>query len=128
MHDLLFENQDALDDYDLVRYAQSLDLDMTRFRTELLQGVHTPHVREDFVSGIRSGVNGTPTFFLNGRRLDTGWDIQSLLDAIEMETRSAPGPAADDAPPPDSSWPLVPPRPARKRRRRSSPRGAGGRG
>ncbi len=90
MHDLLFENQDALDDYDLVRYAQSLDLDMTRFRTELLQGVHTPHVREDFVSGIRSGVNGTPTFFLNGRRLDTGWDIQSLLDAIEMETAQRP--------------------------------------
>ena len=40
-------------------------------------------MREDFLSGVRSGVNGTPTFFINGLRHNGGWDLQSLLEAIE---------------------------------------------
>ncbi|MDB5174328.1 MAG: oxidoreductase [Phycisphaerales bacterium] len=85
MHDMLYENQDALDDYDLVGYAQALGLDVRRFRAELLTGVYAPRVREDFLSGIRSGVNGTPTFFINGRRHDGPWDLDSLMAAIEPE-------------------------------------------
>jgi protein-disulfide isomerase len=70
MHDLLFENQDALDDEDLARYAETLGLDARRLYAEVLEGVHRPRVREDFRSGVRSGVNGTPTFFINGQRYD----------------------------------------------------------
>jgi protein-disulfide isomerase len=84
MHDVLFENQDALGDRDLVRYADELGLDMARFERELLQGVHAPRVREDFAGGVRSGVNGTPAFFINGRRHDGGWDLQSLAAAVEL--------------------------------------------
>jgi formate-nitrite transporter family protein len=84
MHDMLFEHQDALDDYDLVVYARTLGLDPMQFRTELLQGVHTQRVREDFLSGIRSGVNGTPTFFINGRRYDGPWDVEGLVEAMGL--------------------------------------------
>lgn len=90
MHDMLFENQEALDDYDLVVYAQGLGLDLIRFRRELLQGAHTARVREDFSSGIHSGVNGTPTLFLNGRRHDAPWDLATLVAAIEPELRKRP--------------------------------------
>lgn len=83
MHDLLFENQHALDDYDLVNYASALNLDVMRFRLELLQGTHIPRVREDFLAGIRSGVNGTPSFFVDGRRYDGPWDLESLNAMIE---------------------------------------------
>ncbi len=70
MHDLLFENQDALADEDLARYAAALRLDARRLIAEVLRGDHQPRVREDFRSGVRNGVNGTPTFFINGARYD----------------------------------------------------------
>jgi protein-disulfide isomerase len=82
MHDTLFENQDALEDEDLVAYAADLGLDLGRFQVELVKGVHAPRVHEDFASGVRSGVNGTPTFFVNGRRHDGPWDLDSLTAAI----------------------------------------------
>jgi len=53
-----------------------------RFTLELERHVHQPRVREDFVSGVRSGVNGTPTFFLNGVRHHGGWDLEPMLAAI----------------------------------------------
>jgi protein-disulfide isomerase len=83
MHDLLFQNQDALEDSDLLRYAVSLKLDGERFARELSAGVHTDRVRRDFRSGVRSGVNGTPTFFINGVRHDASWDLPTLLAALE---------------------------------------------
>ncbi len=70
MHDLLFENQDALEDKDLAQYATALRLDARRLSAEVRRGDHKPRVREDFRSGVRSGVNGTPTFFINGVRYD----------------------------------------------------------
>jgi protein-disulfide isomerase len=73
MHDLIFEHQDALEDEDLVQYAESLRLDAVRLARELLTGVYAKRVRDDFRSGVRSGVNGTPTFFLNGLRYDGNW-------------------------------------------------------
>src|SRR5437660_1130929 len=60
MHDLLFENQNALEDEDLLVYANAIGLDVRRFVIELENGVYTPKVRADFLSGVRSGVNGTP--------------------------------------------------------------------
>jgi protein-disulfide isomerase len=83
MHDLLYENQDALDDQDLVRYASALKLDVPRFVKEMKSGAHLERVRADFSSGVRSGVNGTPTFFINGARHDGPFDLRSLLAAIE---------------------------------------------
>jgi protein-disulfide isomerase len=83
MHDALFENQEALEDSDLIRYAQELGLDAERVERELVSGVHEKRVREQFLSGVRSGVNGTPTFFISGIRYDGPWDPDSLLDALE---------------------------------------------
>ena len=87
MHDLLFAHQDALRDVDLAAYAAALDLDVERFVRELTDGTHAGRVREDFLSGVRSGVNGTPTFFINGRRHDQAWDLATLTAAI---ARAAP--------------------------------------
>jgi protein-disulfide isomerase len=84
MHDLLYERQDALEDADLIGYASELGLDLDRFQVELAQGVHRTRVREDFMSGVRSGVNGTPTFFINGRRHDGAWDLESLAEAVTL--------------------------------------------
>jgi protein-disulfide isomerase len=84
MHDMLFENQDALDDESLLEYAAALGLDLDRFRQELVMRVHAPRVREDFLSGVRSGVNGTPSFFINGRRHDGPWDLEPLAAAVEL--------------------------------------------
>jgi protein-disulfide isomerase len=87
MHDLLFENQKALADPDLLRYAGALGLDSTRFVNELAGGTWESRVREDFMSGVRSGVNGTPTFFVNGVRHDGSWDADSLLEALLARSR-----------------------------------------
>ena len=83
MHDLLFEHQDELEDDDLIKYADALHLDLERFTSEFATHFHAPHVREDFLSGVRSGVNGTPTFFINGVRHDAVYDFDALLEAIE---------------------------------------------
>jgi protein-disulfide isomerase len=82
MHDLLFENQDRLDGPSLLAYAAQLQLDIGRFAAELHGHVHAARVREDFLSGVRSGVNGTPTFFVNGVRHNGGHDPDSLLEAV----------------------------------------------
>jgi protein-disulfide isomerase len=84
MHDLLFANQTRLAPRDLLGYARSLDLDLDRLRAELREHTHAMKVREDFRSGVRSGVNGTPTFFVNGVRHNGGWDLDSLEEAIRQ--------------------------------------------
>jgi protein-disulfide isomerase len=68
MHDLLFENQEALEDEDIAHYAATLGVDASRVINEISIGAHTARVREDFQSGARGGVNGTPTLFINGVR------------------------------------------------------------
>ncbi len=83
MHDRLFERQFALDDEYLIEYADDLGLDVARFRRELAGRVYEPRVREDFRSGVSSGVNGTPTFFINGMRFDASWDVDPLLAALQ---------------------------------------------
>ena len=69
-HDLLFENQDALEDEDLLRYAAALGLDVDAFAEALEDPDLLERVRGSFTSGVRSGVNGTPAFFVNGVRFD----------------------------------------------------------
>jgi protein-disulfide isomerase len=83
MHDLLFENQDRLGLRDLIGYAGALGLDLERFVTDLRGHAHAGRLREDFLSGVRSGVNGTPTFFVNGLRHDGGYDVE--LEALRSE-------------------------------------------
>ncbi len=85
MHDTLFENQDALEDERLAEYAQDRNLDLLLFERDLFGEVFKPRVREDFMSGVRSGVNGTPTFFINGQRHDGRWDLESLSAAIDAQ-------------------------------------------
>ena len=71
MHDYLYENQRSLGDEGFfAKYAKGLNLDVTRLEREIAQHTHSPRVQEDYMSGIRSGVNGTPTFFINGVRYD----------------------------------------------------------
>src|SRR5262249_56634252 len=91
MHDVLFENQEALGGEDLVGYASALGLDESRFVGELTEHVHAARVREDFVGGVRSGVNGTPTFFINEGRHDGPFGLDSLLGAVEAEIAAATG-------------------------------------
>jgi len=90
MHDQLFEHQDALEREDLVGYAKELGLDSARFARDLDQDAIEDRVRSDFASGVRSGVNGTPTFFINGTRFDESWDEESLVAALSSasQTRS----------------------------------------
>jgi protein-disulfide isomerase len=91
MHDVLFENQEALGGEDLVGYASDLGLDESRFVGELTKHVHAARVREDFLGGARSGVNGTPTFFINEGRHDGPIDLDSLLGAVEAKIAAATG-------------------------------------
>ena len=88
MHDLLFEHQDALEDDELIAYARMLGIDPEWAAQALTEGRYEPRVRADFASGVRSGVNGTPTFFINGLRYEGGAD--TLLDALMEATIDAP--------------------------------------
>ena len=83
MHDHLYEHQRHLEAGDLHTYAEELGLDVERFDRELAENVHAARVREDFMSGVRSGVNGTPTFYVNGNRHDGSYDLDSLVAALE---------------------------------------------
>ena len=83
MHDALFEHQHALDDGHLASYAATIGIDRVRFERELSSHAHAARVREDFLSGVRSGVNGTPTFFINGVRYEDSWDPDTLTDALK---------------------------------------------
>ena len=82
MHDLLFENQNALKRKDLITYSERLGLDSERFRLELKRGVYSDVVREDFRRGVQNGVYGTPGLFLNGVRHDGAWDRDTLLKEL----------------------------------------------
>lgn len=82
MHDTLFENQNALENEDLAEYAQALGLDAPRLLAEVMSGVYSPRVREDFRNGVRGGVNGTPSFFINGVRYDGARGLDPLLEAL----------------------------------------------
>jgi protein-disulfide isomerase len=82
MHDTLFEHQPHLEEPDLIRYARQLGLDINQFQNDLQTHAFVARVREDIHSGVRSGVNGTPTFYINGIRHDGQWDLQTLTTAL----------------------------------------------
>ena len=82
MHDMLFQRAPELEEPRLLEYAAELGLDLERFLAELTSGVYSPRVQEDVAGGVRSGVNGTPTFFINGKRHNGGYDYESLTSAM----------------------------------------------
>jgi protein-disulfide isomerase len=84
MHDALYENQQRLAARYLQAYARALGLDVARFDDDLALHRYATKIREDFLSGVHSGVNGTPTFYINGVRHDGAWDFASLVAALQM--------------------------------------------
>ena len=89
MHDKLLDHQDALTDADLRRYAEELGLDVDRFWDELRNRGYAPRVDEDVTSADASGVAGTPTFFINGRRHHGAYDAQILTDEVQRARNRA---------------------------------------
>jgi protein-disulfide isomerase len=89
MHDRLFERQFALEDENLIEYARDLGLDADRVRGALEAGTYRAKVRDDFMSGVKSGVNGTPTFFINGVLYDGSWDLEPLLGVLASAAAAA---------------------------------------
>ena len=94
MHDVLYENQARLRDQDLHLYAEKLELDVGAFDNELAEHVNATRVHEDFMSGVRSGVNGTPTFYINDERHDDSYDLETLLSALERASAQGAAPSA----------------------------------
>ena len=82
MHDSLYEHQEALEDEDLARYAAAIGLDARLLMSEVQAGTQTARIREDFRSGARAGVNGTPSLFINGVFYSGPPDADSLLAAL----------------------------------------------
>ena len=87
MHAELFEHQDALEDGDLLSYAAEIGLDAERFRAELDAHTYTSRIRADFRGGVRSGVRGTPTLYLNDARYDGVIGVRQLVTAIRGTDR-----------------------------------------
>jgi len=83
MHDLLFESQGDLSEPSLLRYIGEVGADADDVASALRAGDVRQRVKDDVESGIRSGVNGTPTFFVNGERYDASWDFESFHDYLK---------------------------------------------
>ena len=90
MHAVLFENQDALQIDDLLGYAAAIGVDPDDVADDLSHGTRRKRVRADFDSGLRSGVTGTPTFFINGRRFRGDWsDADAFTAALRLAARQS---------------------------------------
>jgi protein-disulfide isomerase len=87
MHDLLFKNQAHLKRPQLRHYAERLELDLARYDAEMADEVYLQRVREHIASGERSGVRGTPAFFINGVIQDVSFGMQRLFDGVELEVK-----------------------------------------
>jgi protein-disulfide isomerase len=83
MHDVLFENQRDLSGPAILRYVEDVGADLSQVANALNDGVVQKRVKDDVESGIRSGVNGTPTFFVNGERYDGSWDYDTFHAYLE---------------------------------------------
>jgi protein-disulfide isomerase len=88
MHDILYEHQQQLEDQNLAEYASLLGVPASSVKRALAEHAYLKRIHEDFMSGVRSGVNGTPTFFVNGLRHDGPFDRESLLASIADALRS----------------------------------------
>ena len=83
MHDLIYENQSRLSPKALLTMAESLKLDLKKFQKDIQDTILIEKVETSFESGIDSGVNGTPSFYINGVKYEGEYDLPSLSHAIE---------------------------------------------
>ena len=88
MYDLLFTHQAALDERDLLDYAGRLRLDCTIFKAALRERIYAKRVYRDVASGRRHGMTGTPTFFINGLKIDDEDDLAGLVLKTLADTQS----------------------------------------
>lgn len=89
MHDAIYQHQQDLSTAALLRLGSSVGVDAARMKSDLESGAFDERVYADFMSGVRSGVSGTPSFFINGVRYDGGWDYDTLLAVLESQVSSA---------------------------------------
>jgi protein-disulfide isomerase len=94
MHDALFEHQADLEGEALVAYAAEVGLDLERWLGDLRSHAFAARVREDFMSGVRSGVPATPTFFINGEEHEGAFDYETLREAIDAALEHGASPPA----------------------------------
>jgi protein-disulfide isomerase len=87
MHDFIYEHQDDLEPNVLPVWARRVGLDLEKFGTEIRRGEITQLIKEDRASGIRSGVNGTPCFFINNARYDGTAGYEPLRAALEKQLK-----------------------------------------
>jgi protein-disulfide isomerase len=83
MHDYLFEHQKALGDSHLLQYAEKVGLDINKFKKEMSEHIYASLIDESLKSGIDSGVEGTPTFFVNGKRYENSWDLDTFSNVLQ---------------------------------------------
>jgi protein-disulfide isomerase len=83
MHDIVFEHQRDLSDTALVKLAKQIGLDIEQFENDFDRQQTQDKVETDFESGVRSGVNGTPAFFINGKKYNDSWEEEVLLEYLE---------------------------------------------
>jgi protein-disulfide isomerase len=79
----LFEHQKALDDDHLVEYAKKIELDIDKFNDDMSKHVYASSIEESLKGGIDSGVEGTPTFFVNGLRYEDSWDFKAFSETFK---------------------------------------------
>jgi len=89
MYDMLLAHQDALTPQDIRGYAEQLKLDVERMWDELRRHVHAQRIADDVASADASGVSGTPSFFINGRRHQGAYDIETLSAAVRAARQRA---------------------------------------
>lgn len=87
MHDYLFEHQKALDDSNLLEYAKIVGLDIDKFKIDISSHVYAPLIKKSLEGGIDSGVEGTPTFFVNGVLYEDSWDLKTFSDILKRYLR-----------------------------------------
>jgi protein-disulfide isomerase len=90
MHDMVFENQKSLNEENINHFASLLGLDADRFKEDIQNRLLFEKVEKDFESGLRSGVNKTPTFFINGQKFDGDWSKGELLDYLKAQLDAIP--------------------------------------
>ena len=89
MHDRIYGSEFGLEPAATRSFAQEIGLDMDRYDREIADETHVPHLFEDANSGVSSGVNGTPTFFINGARLDWDFELETLGETLERAASDA---------------------------------------
>jgi len=82
MHDIIFEHQEHLKDTDLIRYAARIGLNIQQFTSDFEKPQFLNKVDTDFESGVISGVNGTPSFFINGEKYNGSWEEEDLIQYL----------------------------------------------